>query len=52
MEATLRIADVAVSETRNANKRYVLRAEDGAQCTTTSRSPSPVRRSPAGDDDA
>jgi hypothetical protein len=34
METTLRIAEVAVSETRNGNRRYVLRAEDGSEYTT------------------
>jgi hypothetical protein len=34
METTQRIAEVMVSETRNGNRRYVVRGEDGTEYTT------------------
>ena len=34
METTVRIDDVSVNETRNGNKRYVVRSDDGTEFTT------------------
>jgi hypothetical protein len=34
MERTLRVDEVTVNETRNGNRRYVLKAEDGSEYTT------------------
>jgi hypothetical protein len=34
MDTTLRVTEVSVNETRNGNRRYVLRADDGSEYTT------------------